>query len=398
MELLIKNVSIVDNNQSFFGDVYIKGGIISQLGYNLNHNCHTIDGGGNTLLPAFTDLHAHFREPGFTYKEDILSGSLAALKGGYTTVNLMANTNPVTDSQEKADSVLAIAESHNLIDIHQTAAVTKNFDGATTAHLKEIDSTKIKFISDDGHGVVNNLVTFTAMEIAKEKGFTIMTHAEDPSLTPISYRVSENIITFRDLYLAKATGCRLHLSHVSTVEAINAIETAKKEGVQVTCEVTPHHLCLWDNDYKVNPPIRNKHDVDALIKAINSGVVDAIATDHAPHSQADKEKGAPGISGIETAFPLVYTNLVKPNKITLQQLVRLMSTNPNKIMRQNKGEIKTGFIADLVLVDLNREYEISASDFLSKGKNTPFNGNKVYGRVLTTIKAGEIKYKYEVTK
>lgn len=391
MDVLIKQARIVDENLDFIGDLYVKDGLITDFGENLNYDCKIINGEGLVLMPSFVDLHVHFREPGFTYKEELFTGSLAALKGGYTLVNLMGNTNPICSSMETVEYVLNKGKELDLIDLHQTVSITKDFDGQTLEHLETLDN-RVKFISDDGKGVKSNIVMYNSMVKAKEKGLTIITHAEDDDLTPIDYRISENIITIRDLYLSKVTGANLHLAHVSTIEAIEEIRRAKSEGVNVTCEVTPHHISLWDNDYKVNPPIRTKVDVEAIIEGIIDGTVDAIATDHAPHSKEDKEKGAPGLSGIETAFSVCYTSLVRADRIDLKKLSHIMSANGAMIMNMKKGKIEKGYDGDIVLLDLNKEIIIDGENFISKGKNTPFNGMKFYGQVVTTIKEGKIKY------
>lgn len=392
MGLLIKNSRIIDEELDLIGDVYIAEGKISEYGENLNYDCEIIDGKDLVLMPAFIDLHVHFREPGFTNKEDLSTGGHAALKGGFTFVNLMGNTKPICSSMDIVDYVLNRAKELDLVDIHQCVSITKNFDGHTLDHLDQLDN-KVKIITDDGMGINSNIVMYNAMVKAKKKNLTIMTHAEDKDLTPIDYRISENIITVRDIYLAKATGAKLHLAHVSTKEAIEEIRKAKREGVNVTCEVTPHHISLWDNDYLVNPPIRSKADVDEIISGIIDGTVDTIATDHAPHTKEDKEKGSPGLSGLETAFSITYTTLVKGHKISLNKLSQLMSANPGRIMGINKGRIKAGYDADLVLVDLNKKVIIDSNTFLSKGKNTPFNGREVYGDLVMTLKDGKRKYK-----
>lgn len=347
------------------------------------------------LMPSFADLHAHFRTPGYEYKEDLLSGSKSAVRGGYTFVNLMANTKPVCSSMEIFDFVMDKIKEIDLINAHQTISLTRNFEGKDLSHIEELDPDKVIFISEDGKGVMSNLISMQSLEIAKKYGYTIMTHSEDMDITPISYRVSENIMTFRDLYLSKVTGGRLHLSHVSTKEAVDAIRYAKSIDTPVTAEVSPHHISLWDNDFKVNPPIRKKNDVDALIDAIRDGTIDAIATDHAPHSKEDKEKGSPGMPGLETSFALCYTNLVKNGKISLSKLSSLMSYNPYKIIGEKyslRGDLKEDFISDLTLVDIEKSWMIKGEDFASKGKITPFEGREVFGKVILTMKKGKVVY------
>lgn len=393
MDVLIKGARVVDCAQDFTGDVYIRGGIIEEIGRSLTKECNVINADGLTLLPAFIDLHSHFRDPGLTYKEDILSGSLAAVKGGYTAVNLMANTKPVCSSMDIVDYVKGKAEKLGLIDIHQTVSITKDFDGCDISHLDSITD-EVRFISDDGKGVLRDDVMLNAMKKAASTNITIICHEENPDITPIDTRLSENMMTARDIALSKYTNCHLHVAHVSTKEAMADIIAAKKNGINVTCEVTPHHLALNESTaYKVNPPLRPKEDVDFLISSLKQGWVDTISTDHAPHSIEDKMAGAPGISGLETAFSVCYTKLVDEGHITLSKLSELMSKNPAGMMGLKKGEIKIGFDGDLVLVDLGRKCKASPDSFASKGKNTPFLGMEFTGSVVITFKGGRIVYR-----
>ncbi|WP_286207923.1 dihydroorotase [Clostridium caldaquaticum] len=392
MELLIKNARIIDSSQDFKGDVYIKNGIIYELGTYLDKNCEVLDAEGLVIMPAFIDLHTHFRDPGQTYKEDILSGSLAAAAGGYTAVNLMANTVPACSSMETVKYVLDKSKEINLIDIHQAVSITRDLKGEDVSHLESLDY-KVKAISDDGRGVANSKVMLDAMVKAKEKGLMVISHAESEELTAVDTRLAENTMTWRDITLAKFTGCHLHVAHVSTKEAMKSVIEAKQEGIKVTCEVAPHHLALTSKTaYKVNPPLREEEDVEYLIKAIKEGYVDAIATDHAPHTAEDKLKGANGISGIEIAFSVCFTKLVDEGYISLNKLSELMSKNPAKLMKFNKGEVKIGYEADLVLVDINNKFTVNSADFKSKGKNTPFDGKELKGVILKTIKSGRVIY------
>ncbi|RXI53561.1 dihydroorotase [Clostridium tetani] len=392
MELLIKNSRVVDFSQDFMGDVYIKNGVIHEIGRDLEKNCKTIDGIGKVLMPSFIDLHAHFREPGYTYKEDIESGSMAAAKGGYTYLNLMPNTNPVCSSMDIVNYVINKADEIGLIDVHQAVSITRDFDGQTINHIDELDE-KVKVISEDGKDVMNSKTMIKAMEKAKEKNILVMCHCENHDVSAMDMRLAEDTMTWRNITLAQYTGCSVHISHVSTKKSMNYIIDAKRKGQNVTCEVTPHHIALEDGiNYRVNPPLRKKEDRDFLIKAIREGLVDAIGTDHAPHSYEDKTKGAPGISGIETAFSVCYSYLVKKKEISLSKLSEIMSKNPSEIMNLNKGQIKIGFMGDLVLVNLEKSYKVNSDSFLSKGKNTPFEGKKLYGQVEKTIKSGKIIY------
>lgn len=398
MNLLIKNVNLIDESNNFFGDIYIEKGLIKELGTELNKECETIDGKGLVLMPAFIDTHAHFRDPGFEYKEDIESGSKAAVRGGYTTVTLMPNTKPVCSSKEILDYVVNKGKEVGLVDLYQTVSITKNLSGEEINHLREFEGNpNVKAITDDGKGVSDSKIMMEAMKIAKENSWIVMSHAESPEFSKVDMRLAENMMTWRDITLAKFVDCRLHMSHVSTKEAMKYIIEGKNDGVKVTCEITPHHLALNNkiSNYRVNPPIREEEDVNFLIKAIKMNYVDCIGTDHAPHSKEDKEKGAPGMIGIEQAFSICYTKLVKENHISLNKLSQLMSGNAAKLLNINKGKLQPGFLGDLVLIDLNKKRIFKEEDIVSRSKNTPFNGMEFYGDVVVTIKNGKIVYKGE---
>lgn len=398
MNLLIKNVNLIDESNNFFGDIYIEKGVIKELGTELNKECETLDGKGLVLMPAFIDTHAHFRDPGFEYKEDIESGSKAAVRGGYTTVTLMPNTKPVCSSKEVLDYVVNKGKEVGLVDLYQTVSITKNLSGEEINHLKEFEGNpNVKAITDDGKGVSDSKIMMEAMKIAKENNWIVMSHAESPEFSKVDMRLAENMMTWRDITLAKFVDCRLHMSHVSTKEAMKYIIEGKNDGVKVTCEITPHHLALNNkiSNYRVNPPIREEGDVNFLIKAIKMNYVDCIGTDHAPHSKEDKEKGAPGMIGIEQAFSICYTKLVKENHISLNKLSQLMSGNAAKLLNLNKGKLQPGFLGDLVLIDLNKKRIFKEEDIVSRSKNTPFNGMEFYGDVVLTIKNGKIVYKGE---
>ncbi|MDU2230568.1 MAG: dihydroorotase [Clostridium perfringens] len=398
MNLLIKNVNLIDESNNFFGDIYIEKGVIKELGTELNKECETLDGKGLVLMPAFIDTHAHFRDPGFEYKEDIESGSKAAVRGGYTTVTLMPNTKPVCSSKEILDYVVNKGKEVDLVDLYQTVSITKNLSGEEINHLREFEGNpNVKAITDDGKGVSDSKIMMEAMKIAKENNWIVMSHAESPEFSRVDMRLAENMMTWRDITLAKFVDCRLHMSHVSTKEAMKYIIEGKNDGVKVTCEITPHHLALNNkiSNYRVNPPIREEEDVNFLIKAIKMNYVDCIGTDHAPHSKEDKEKGAPGMIGIEQAFSICYTKLVKENHISLNKLSQLMSGNAAKLLNLNKGKLQPGFLGDLVLIDLNKKRIFKEEDIVSRSKNTPFNGMEFYGDVVVTIKSGKIVYKGE---
>ena len=391
--MIIKNAKTADGRVL---DLWLQDGRIFAEGIGLpTHGEEVLDAKGLTILPAFIDLHCHWRTPGFEYKEDITTGSAAAAAGGYTFVNLMGNTKPVCSSGEQAHAVMEEAKRVGLCDVNQTVSITKDFDGKTLTHLMSLPQ-DLKVISDDGKGVANNAVMARAFAICHERGLLLMSHAEEMEISPWDYRLAENLETVRNIHLSEYYQARLHLCHVSTKEAVEAVEAAKWRGAPVTCECTPHHLWFYDNDYKVNPPIRAREDVEALVRGIVDGVVDAIATDHAPHTEADKAAGAAGMVGLETAFSVCYTALCVQRGLPLELLSRLLSTNPAAIMGlANKGSLEIGSDADLVLVDLEHPYTVDKDKLHSKSHNCPYHGTQLYGRVMTTIKAGKITYQAE---
>lgn len=394
--MILKSIHYCDYLGMFRNDIRIQNGIITEIGFDLqpevSEKIYSFENTDITLLPAFTDLHTHFRDPGLTYKEDIETGSRAALNGGYTAVNLMPNTKPVCDSLERVVEVEKRIKALNLIYANQTMSMTKNLEGRDISHLDTLKDGQIFAITDDGKGVNDDQVMEAIFKIAKEKHVLILSHTETSKYSATDMRMAENAMTFRDIELCQKTQGRIHFCHVSTKEAIAAIIKAKKDGLQVSCEVTPHHIAATNaqvNGYRVNPPFRNQDDIDALIDAMKQGYVDVIATDHAPHSAEDKKNGSPGISGIETAFSLCYTHLVKTNKLSLPELLKMMSFKPSQMMGLNKGYIEVGTQADFTFVKLDEPYIIDSSNFQSKGKNTPFNGEKVFGKILKTVYKGQ---------
>jgi len=389
--MVFEKVHIVDETMDAMANVIVENGHIQQIDILDEKPADSTP----VLLPAFTDLHAHFRDPGFTYKEDVTSGSRAAVRGGYTAVNLMPNTSPVVSSIAQAREVEDRIHALDLVRANQVVSMTLNEQGQDCSHLHDIPAGAIPFVSDDGKGVNNDAVMENIFNICKEKDLLIMAHEEDARYSPQDLRMAENAMTFRDLALCEKTGGAIHFCHVSTIEAITAIGEAKRKGLRVSCEVCPHHIYFnaeKANHYRVAPPFRNDEDIRALIAAMQDGTVDAISTDHAPHTPEDKANGANGISGIETAFALCYTKLVMGGFLSLNKLVQLMATKPSQMMRVNKGSFKVGMLADFVLVDLQNPYIIRSAEFASRGKNTPFEGQKVYGRILKTYKDGEVVY------
>ena len=362
------------------------------------------------VFPAFCDVHVHLREPGFFYKETIKSGTAAAARGGYTDVFSMPNLNPVPDSVENMRQQLDIIEKDACIRVHPYAAITVGQKGEELADIDGLAPISAAF-SDDGRGVQSAEMMKAAMLKAKEHDMIIAAHCEDNSLLFGGYihageyakahghkgicSESEWGPIKRDIELLKETGCKYHVCHVSTKESVELIRKAKAEGVDITCETGPHYLVLDDSDlqedarFKMNPPLRSKEDRLALIEGIKDGTIDMIATDHAPHSAEEKgrglEKSLMGVVGLETAFPVMYTKLVKTGVITLEKLVELMAINP----RKRFGLPETD---DICVFDLNEEYEIDPEEFLTKGRSTPFEGDKVYGRCLLTVCDGKVVY------
>ena len=359
------------------------------------------------IFPAFCDVHVHFREPGFSYKETIRTGSLAAARGGYTDVCTMPNLNPVPDSLENIKDQIEIIERDAAVRVHPYAAITVGEKGETLTNMKALAPYCAAF-SDDGKGVQSEAMMRSAMLKAKALGKIIAAHCEDNSLLCGGYihkgeyarlhghkgicSASEWKPIERDLRLAKETGCKYHVCHISCKESVELIRKAKAEGVDVTCETAPHYLIFNDMDlkesgnFKMNPPIRSEEDRQALIKGLQDGTIDMIATDHAPHGSEEKSRGLKdslmGIVGLETAFSVMYTYLVKKGIITLERLIELMAINP----RRRFGLQSTD---DICVYDLQSEYKIDPCEFKSKGKSTPFDGMTVSGKNLLTICGGK---------
>ena len=365
------------------------------------------------IVPGLCDVHVHFREPGFSYKETIASGSAAAAHGGYTAVCTMPNLSPVPDCAEHLKAQLDAIDKSAVIEVIPYGAITVGEKGERLADMEAM-SDKVCAFSDDGKGVQNDEMMREAMTAAKRLGKIIAAHCEDNSLLFGGYihdgeyakmhghrgisSASEYKQIERDLRLAEETGCAYHVCHISTKESVELIRQAKARGVDVTCETAPHYLVLCDEDmqedgrFKMNPPLRSREDKKALIEGIKDGTIDMIATDHAPHSAEEKgrglEKSLMGVVGLETAFPVLYTELVTKNIITLDRLVELMSFKPKE-----RFEIDTN--NDFAVFDISEAYKIDPEDFLSMGRATPFAGREVFGRCLLTVHNGKVVYKAE---
>ena len=416
-KMILKNGHIfspADNLDGRF-DILIVDGKIAEVSPRIElEGAKVLDLGGYTVFPGFIDLHAHFREPGFEYKEDIGSGSRAAVAGGYTTVLVMPNTEPPVDSPEMVEYILKRAKEVGLANIYPVGAITKGRAGSELADLKLMKEMGAVGFSDDGDWVSNSAVMRRALEYEGP----IITHAEDKTLSPggimnesrLSYELgikgippqAEEIAVSRDILLAELTGGRLHIAHISSRGSLFFLEYAKKKNLRVTAEVTPHHLIFneevmrsYDPVFKVNPPLRTEEDREALISALKEGLIDAIATDHAPHASFEKEfdlNQAPfGILGLETAFSSLYTKLVKTGELSLETVILALTAKPAEIFGfSGKGRIKKGYDADLCIWKLDEKWKVTKDNLHSKSSNTPFLGEELYAKIKYTIVGGKV--------
>ncbi len=382
-KLLIKNVKIIDSSMSFKGDLLVENGKISKIDSDINitgiEDLKIIDGKNKILMPAFIDLHTHLRDPGLTHKEDLETGQKAALKGGFTVLCPMANTKPVCDNEQIMEYVLSKARKLDLCDIKQVCAITENLEGEEIIDIEKM-RTYTDLFSDDGYTLHNEKIMRDALILSKELDFKVLTHCQP-----------EFEIVKRDLNLLKDVGGNLHICHISLKDTLDEIKRYKNDGYKFTCEVGPHHIFGYGLEYRVNPAFAEEEDMKHLIQGIKDGYIDMIGTDHAPHTKEDKEKGAPGISNIEVAFQMV-NKVFNENNISLNKLSEMMSANPAKLLGLNQGLIKEGLRADLVIVDSEQEEVIDVSKFISKGKNNPFDGQKVRGKIIMTIRDGRVMY------
>lgn len=424
-KILLKNGRILDaeGDELIYCDILIEGNRIKKMGKNLEDSDATvIDLAGKFVSPGFVDLHVHLREPGFTHKETIETGARAAVKGGFTTIACMPNTRPVIDSVEVVTEIITKAKEAGYARVLPIGAITTRQLGKEHTNMKALQEAGIFALSDDGVGVQNSQMMREAMRKAKKLGLPIVAHCEDDTLVKGGVvhegtfaakhgltgmpSLSESIHIGRDILLAEDTGVHYHVCHISAKESVRLVREAKSRGRKVTAEVTPHHLLLCEDDipsvdanWKMNPPLRAKADQDALLAALKDGTIDFIATDHAPHAQDEKEAGmelAPfGIVGLETAFPLLYTKFVKTGFLTLRQLVELMSTKPAERFALPYGDLAEGKLADITVIDLEKEQTIDPNTFLSKGRNTPFTGWDTTGWPTLTIVDGKVVWKAE---
>ena len=423
--ILLKNGKILENSKLIKKDILIADGKIKKISDNIEEKCsETYDLKGKFVTEGLIDIHVHFREPGYSYKETIKSGSRSAAKGGFTTVMTMPNLSPIPDTYENLKKQLDIIKKDSVIRVIPYGAITKGEKGEDLAEFKDLNKEVFAF-SDDGRGVQDANMMYEAMlEVAKLKK-AVVAHCEDNSLKRGGWmnegekakqlgqrgipNICETVQIARDILLAEASGCHYHVCHVSTKEAIRMIRRAKKDGIKISCEVSPHHLLsdeesidTVDGKWKMNPPLREKKDRQALIEGVLDGTIDVIATDHAPHAEKEKtlsmEKSAFGIVGSETAFSTLYTDFVKTKIFTLEKLVDMFTKNVRKTFNLPYSKLKEGEPADIAVINLERKEKIDPEKFLSKGKNTPYAGKEVYGIVELTISNGKIAYIDETIK
>ncbi len=418
MKLILENGNVFSSGKFHKQTLCIENGTVSCLENAPEHDGLSVfvDCSSYCIFPGFTDVHVHFREPGFSYKETIETGSKASARGGFTDVCTMPNLNPAPDCMFTLQKQLDIIKKDAVINVHPFATITMGQMGEQLSKMEEMAEYAIGF-SDDGRGVQSDEMMEQAMLKAKALGKIISAHCEDNDLLFGGYihdgeyarlhnhkgicSESEWKQVERDLALVEKTGCKYHVCHISTKETVELIKQAKKKGLDVTCETAPHYLVMndmmlqEDGRFKMNPPIRSEEDRKALVEGLIDGTIDMIATDHAPHSAEEKSRGLAEsnmrVVGIETSFAVMYTYLVKRGVITLEKLIEVMYTNPSKRFNIEKG-IKNGALADLTVFDLNEKYIVKPAEFLSMGKATPFKDKEVYGKCLLTLCNGKIAY------
>jgi len=424
--ILISNCRIVDPSQNLDKgtNILIKNNKIHDFPRNIDDlkgrkDIEIINADGFIVSPGFIDLHVHLREPGYEYKETIKTGCLSAAAGGFTSIVCMPNTNPINDNASVTEFIMLKARTEGMINVFPVGAITKDEKGEALANIGEMYEAGCVGISDDGMPVMNSKIMRLAMEYVRAFDIPVFSHSEDINLssngvmnegkasTMLGLRgipsASEDIMVARDIKLAELTGAHLHILHVSTAGSVEMVRDAKRKGINVTCEVTPHHFTLTEEAIqtsftmaKMNPPLRTKHDIEAIYEGLSDNTIDAIATDHAPHSEDEKkvefDLSPFGIVGLETALPLSLT-LVEKGIITLNQLITKLTYIPSDIAKLNKGTLKKGSVADIAIFDPGEEVIIDRNNFLSKGRNSPFDGWNLKGRVKYTISNGKIAYK-----
>lgn len=416
--ILIKNIRAVDEKNDIVEDILIENGKISRTGENLECTADTIiDGTGLTAMPSLFDMHVHFRDPGFTYKEDVRTGCAAALAGGVTGVCAMPNTKPCCDTPETVLHVIDKAQGTG-VDVYPVGCITKEMSGGELCDFDALKSAGCICISDDGRPVENAELMRKALEMTNENNLLVVSHCEDLSIInggimnkgAVSEklgvkgmdRVSEDMITAREIILAKSVNAKVHICHVSTAGSIEIIRCAKQHGVKVTCETAPHYFMLTDEllekrdaDYRMNPPLRTKSDIAAVIEGIKDGTVDCIVTDHAPHTAEEKsnfEKAPNGVVGLETSFAATLTGLYHTGEVSLKKVVELMCINPRRLLGLEVPSFETGSTADLIIADLNKKWVVNPDRLHSRSHNTVFKGMTLVGKPIVTISKGIVRY------
>ncbi|MBY7143701.1 dihydroorotase [Virgibacillus sp. NKC19-3] len=425
MKTILKNAKrLLATGETEICDILIEGKKIKQIAASIPAEAdNMIDCKENLIVPGFIDVHIHLREPGGEHKETITSGTKAAARGGFTTVCAMPNTNPVPDHVSTVEALLEKINQHAVVRVIPYAAITNHLQGETLTNIPEIADKGVFAFTDDGVGIQSADLMLQAMKQAAACNMPIIAHCEDNSIVyggvvhdgkvseklglPGIPSVSESIQIARDALLAEKAGCHYHVCHVSTKESVRIIRDAKRAGIHITAEVTPHHLLLNeeaitqdDANLKMNPPLRAKEDQKALLEGLLDGTIDFIATDHAPHAKDEKETGfrtSPfGIVGLETAFSLLYTNLVKAEQMTLKQLVDWLTIKPAQVFDLPYGILEENAVADITLINLEKETVIDKESFQSKGKNTPFHNWEVKGLPILTLVEGRIAYQEDI--